>query len=751
MHHAVSFYLLACYLLAPVLLCAGDPIHNDGEYIHRRHKRAAPTLNDRSKCNLSQWPRTRVNTTQRLQDMRAAMSSLNIDAFLVYSDDAHGSEYPAKSDQRRGFISGFTGSAGVAAVTMTKAALWTDGRYFLEAEEALDCNWVFMRQGETDVPSLTEWLTSEMMDGQVVGADPFLVTNSNWKSLEQTLKRVNLTMGQVLNNPVDAAWTNQPAPPTTTINALDTKYAGRTWQDKITDVHAAMEQKGVHGATVVTSLDELAWLFNLRATDIDYNPFFIAYAIVEYYGTSSDNNKVRLYIIDKDTRLTTDPDDPETTDKLHVHLNTNANGTCTGKTGMCVQVHEYNSSQVVADIAALVAVPEVHKIWITYVCNYAIFDAIPQAKLVQDRSYIALAKAQKNPTERLGMEVGTNRDSAILVEFLAKLEKDVTEGRGDWSEVSAAAELKRMRMAGEKNRGLSFSSIAGSGPNGAVIHYRPTAGTNRTLTTNEMFLLDSGGQYLDCTTDVTRTMHFGTPTDFMKESYTRVLMGAIDLADVTWPEGLYGRELDVLARAPLWAVGLEYRHGTGHGIGAYLSVHEGPGRISLTHARNPSEETIHPYMFFSDGPGFIGLTHRSFYSQEKLLPSMFFSDEPGYYEDGEFGIRLETIVMVDPTNTTHKFGDKQFLRFKPITLVPFEPKLTDYKLLSNRQIAWLNEYHKKTQDTIEPLLTTNLARNWLRERTKPYVTPTLTSTAPLFQMTLTSLLLVLAATFTLLF
>ncbi|XP_076445429.1 xaa-Pro aminopeptidase 1-like isoform X2 [Babylonia areolata] len=726
---ACKFYLLWSCLLASVLVCTCGPVHEEDTATHPRHKRAAPSLGDRTKCQPGdEWPPTRVNTTQRLADMRRAMSQAGVHAFLVFSDDAHGSEYPALSDQRRGFISGFTGSAGYAAVTLTQAALWTDGRYFLEAEDALDCNWIFMRQGETDVPTLTGWLTSVLTSGQSVGADPFLVTNSQWQTLESALTAANITMEQVTDNPVDAAWTDKPAPPMTPINAWDLQYAGKSWQEKVLGVQEAMEERGLHGAYVVTSLDEVAWLFNLRATDIEYNPFFIAYAVVEYYGQSSEDNKVSLYIYDRINRLTAEPTDPETRDKLHVHLNTNENGSCTNSTGMCVEVRDYNSSQLVEDVASLAAASPDNKIWVTFLCNYAIFAAIPPAQRFQARSYVALTKSQKNPTERRGMEVCYNRDSAVLVEFLAKIERDITEGSTAWSEVSAAAELKRMRMAADKNRGLSFPSIAGSGPNGAVIHYRPSNDTDRPLTTDEMFLLDSGGQYIECTTDVTRTMHYGTPTDFMIECYTRVLMGSIDLADLIWPEGLYGREIDMAARAPLWAVGLEYRHGTGHGIGAYLSVHE--------------------------GPGFISMSRSDFYSHETLLPYMFFSDEPGYYEPDQFGIRLETIVMVDPTNTTHKFGDKQFLRFKPITFVPFEPKLIDYTLMSAKQIQWLNNYHQQTQEIIEPLLTSDLAKNWLRERTKAYVPPSSSPTgaAPRPLLTFTSLLLLLGlgAAFTLL-
>ncbi|KAL8570603.1 hypothetical protein ACOMHN_008960 [Nucella lapillus] len=729
MYHLSAVCLLCVCLLVAVLPCTCSPNHDDNEgQGHHREKRSAPTLSNRTLCNPGQqWPSTRVNTTARLAALRAVMTNRSLHAFIVFSADAHESEYPAARDKRRGFITGFSGSAGYAAVTMTRAAMWSDGRYFLEAEDALDCNWIFMKMGEPGVPSMSQWLGSELTSGQVVGADPFLVSSNRWASMAKNLAKSGLTFEAVSSSPVDQVWPDQPPPPKTPINALDVQYAGRRWQDKVLDVHFAMEQEGVHGAYVVTSLDEVAWLFNLRANDIAYNPFFISYAIVEYYGANSSDNKVRLYIQDRDNRLTRDPTDPETPHRLHQHLNTAPNGSCHGAMGMCVQVHDYVNSQVVADIESLESASAANKIWVTPYCNYAIFRAIPEAQLFQARSFIAFAKAQKNPVERRGMEICYKRDSAVLVEFFAKLEKEMSEGKR-WTEVSVDEELMRMRRAADKNRGLSFETIAGSGPNGAVIHYRPLPASDRQLTTGDMLLLDSGGQYLDCTTDTTRTVHFGSPTAYMKESYTLVLMGTIDLARAVWPKGEYGRTLEILARHPLYEAGLDYNHATGHGIGAYFSVHEGPGNIGRW-----------------KGP---------FYAHEELLPGMFFSDEPGFYEDGQFGVRLETVVMVEPAHTKYNFRGVQFLHFKPIALVPFETKLINYSMMSNHQISWLNVYHQLCQDHIEPLLTSDLARQWLRERTKPFITPTPTpcnhppsNPAPKPLPSLLSLLMMLAAAF----
>ncbi|XP_025097190.1 xaa-Pro aminopeptidase ApepP-like isoform X1 [Pomacea canaliculata] len=666
------------YLLTVASLCHGGPIAGEGG--HRTKREAGqPTLADRLNCSQGD----RVNTTQRLADMRAAMRQLDIDAFIILSDDAHGSEYPSERDERRGFISGFTGSAGQAVVTLHQAALWTDGRYFLEAEGALDCNWIFMRSGDANVPSISQWVISELANTSgVVGADPFLVSNSQWQSFEKAFVQANITFKQVFKNPVDTAWGGyQPAPPMSNITALPMEFAGKTWQDKITELRQSMTAKNAD-VFVVTSLDETAWLFNLRGGDISYNPVFLSYAIVE-------KTSVRLYLLNKNERLTQNATDPVTSIKLKEHLNTGDTGSCTGSSASCVEVVDYNETAIVEDVKALATAGK--KIWVTFVCNYAIFSAIPEASRIQDRSSIALAKAMKNQVEREGMERCYIRDSLILIKFLAFLEKEIKNGHY-WTEVSAAERLKEMRLQGQYNRGLSFESISGSGPNGAVIHYRPLNATNRQITTTEMYLLDSGGQYLDGTTDVTRTMHFGTPSSHEKECYTRVLMGAIDLANLVWPQGLYGREIDMAARAPLWQVGLEYNHGTGHGIGAYLSVHEGPGRISLTHSANPSEETVHEYMFFSD--------------------------EPGYYENGKFGIRLETIVMVEPTSIKAP-SNKTFYRFKPMTLVPFEPNLIDTELLTKSQITWLNKYHELVWNTMKDNLTSEEERSWLWSRAQP--------------------------------
>ncbi|KAK3756156.1 hypothetical protein RRG08_065561 [Elysia crispata] len=665
-------------------------------------------------------PSNRVNTTDRLEKFRTELSGITVSqipvmAFIVGSPDAHNSEYPTKHDERRAFISGFSGSAGTAVITQTKAALWADGRYYLEADEVLDCNWELMKEGLPGTQTIAEWLNSELSPRAQVGIDRTLVSNVHFLELQSTLS--NMPKQLVLHdlpensNPVDTVWElsttpTRPAQPMAPINALDIKFAGKTWQDKIDELRTSLTSLNAE-TMVISALDEIAWLFNLRGNDIQFNPFFLAYAIVEPQDIS-------LYILDKTNRLTRQPSDAASTVTMAEHLNINGTTeSCTGMTGKCVQVKDY--SQALADVTAAA---QRGPVFVTHDTNYAIY-LNAQNNRVVGKSPVALAKSQKNSVERAGMQAAYNRDSAALVKFLAFLEKEIEAGRS-WTEVSAGAELDKRRGELQYSRGLSFETISGYGSNGAIIHYRPAAETDKTIGTDSMYLLDSGGQYLDGTTDVTRTMHYGTPTAEEKEAYTRVLMSAINLALLVWPEQIYGRQIDAIARYALWEAGLVYRHGTGHGIGAYLSVHEGPGRISLVHGVKPKDEYLHAYQYFSDGPGDIEPVNSIRVSDEPLIEHQYFTHEPGYYKDGGFGIRLETIVMVDKTTTKYTTSGEQFHKFKAITFVPFEPKLIDYSYMNAKQVNWLNDYNVKVREQILPLISDDqTAIDWLNSRTEP--------------------------------
>lgn len=692
MHGAILILLFICIAGAHARILKD---HND--VIQKRTRRATTEEDDRIR-NLSPSdrpsckpgvppPNVRVNTSARLADLRNHFVSNGIQGYFVPSEDAHQSEYPSNYDLRREFISGFSGSAGRAVILQSKAALWTDGRYFLQAEAELDCNWILMKQGETGVPTITEWVETNLQGGNSFGANTYLIKNIEWKEMSEDLAKKSITMKSITPDLIDTIWTTgRPAQPNTPINALPIKYAGKTWQNKINDMHAALAEKDAD-VMVVTGLDETAWLFNQRASDIDFNPFFLSYAIVNRAA-----NSTILYIKSAANKLVQNPTDPATTVTLQDHLNTGSSGSCNGVLGMCVTVKEYSEQTLQQDISAAVAATT-GDVLVGFGCSQAVYSGItPESRVLQENTPAALQKAQKNPVEQQDMRNSHIRDAVTLIKFVAKLEKEVKEGKR-WTEVSAAADLKADRHATQDNRGLSFPSISASGSNGAIIHYFPTNATDKAITTSEMYLLDSGGQYLDGTTDVTRTFHFGNPTAYEKECYTRVLKGHVDLADLIFTRGHLGREIDTIARRPLWEVGLQYRHGTGHGIGMYLSVHEGPGRISLSHA--------------------------SFIQDEPLDEFQFFSDEPGYYEDGQFGIRLENIVMVKKATTKYQFPGTTFLTFDTVTLVPYEPNLIDKTLLSQQEVDWINTYQKKVQDTIGPLVASDaLAAKWLSSRTQ---------------------------------
>ncbi|XP_052239123.1 xaa-Pro aminopeptidase 1-like isoform X2 [Dreissena polymorpha] len=649
-------------------------------------------------------PYTRVNTTDRVAALRTYFASSRIQAYLVPSEDAHQSEYPSGYDKRRGNISGFTGSAGFAVVTIDKQALWTDGRYFLEAEDSLDCSWILMRQRETGVPTMVEWLKTQLLSGEKLGASPFLVSSATWKTYSDDLRKAGLALEPIDNELIDEFWqtaNGRPSQPDTPINALPIQFAGVSWQDKVNNMRTKMTAEGTD-MLVVTALDETAWLFNLRASDIDYNPFFLSYVIIE-------KNTTKLYIFNHTHKLTAKLTGNDTKMNLAAHLNTNDNGTCTGRADMCVEVKLYDQTQIKADVFARAELS--NKVWLGFSCNQAIYSAVLEGKILQKNTPIATTKTKKNPTEVEGMKKSHIRDAVALISFLEKLEREVKAGQ-PWTELSAANDLKTYRYAQQFNRGLSFTSISSSGSNGAIIHYSPSNMTDKSITTSEVYLLDSGGQYLNGTTDVTRTFHFGTPTSYQKECYTRVLMAHINLFQAIWQKGVYGREIDAFARAPLWDVGLVYRHGTGHGIGMFLSVHEGPGRISLAHD-----------LFAQDNP---------------LDEFQFFSDEPGYYEAGQFGIRLENIVMVKNATTKYRFPGAEFLTFEHVTLVPYAPNLIDYDLLSEKQIEYLNDYNKLIRERVGPELKKqgrDTAYEWMMQKTEEYTRKTTSSVSSVSSLT----------------
>uniref|UniRef100_A0A8C0ERD1 Xaa-Pro aminopeptidase 1 n=1 Tax=Bubo bubo TaxID=30461 RepID=A0A8C0ERD1_BUBBB len=597
-------------------------------------------------------------TTELLKQLRQVMKSPKyvqepVQAYIVPSGDAHQSEYIAPCDCRRAFISGFDGSAGTAIVTEQHAAMWTDGRYFLQAAHQMDNNWTLMKMGLKDTPTQEDWLVSVLPEGSKVGVDPFIIPADQWKRMSKALRSAGHDLVPIKENLIDTIWTDCPQRPCKPLITLDLSYTGVSWRDKIVALRSKMAERKVLWF-VVTALDEVAWLFNLRGSDVEYNPVFFAYAVIGM-------NTIRLFI----------DGDRMTNPAVREHLQLDS----TLEPEFKIQVMPYGS--ILSELQAVGAgLSPKEKVWLSDKASYALTEAIPKAyRYLTPYTPICIAKAVKNASETEGMRRAHIKDAVALCELFNWLEKEVVQQK-DFVE-------------------LSFATISSTGPNGAIIHYKPVPETNRTLSVNEIYLLDSGAQYKDGTTDVTRTMHFGTPSAYEKECFTYVLKGHIAVSAAIFPNGTKGHLLDSFARSALWDCGLDYLHGTGHGVGSFLNVHEGPCGIS--------------YKTFADEP---------------LEAGMIVSDEPGYYEDGSFGIRIENVVLVIPAETKYNFKNRGSLTFEPLTLVPIQTKMIDVNLLTQKECNWVNDYHQKCREVIGAELERqgrHEALRWLVQETEPLI------------------------------
>ncbi|KAK5091789.1 hypothetical protein LTR70_006319 [Exophiala xenobiotica] len=591
-----------------------------------------------------------VDTTKRLSQLRDLMKEHKVDVYIVPSEDSHQSEYIAPCDARREHISGFSGSAGTAVVTLDKAALATDGRYFNQASKQLDSNWLLLKQGLDDVPTWQEWTTEQAEGGKTVGVDPTVITAADARKLTKSLKKTDATLVGIDENLVDKIWKDRPARPAERVIVLSDEYAGKDFKEKLTDLRKELDKKKTAGM-VVSMLDEVAWLFNLRGSDIPYNPVFFSYAAVTH-------DSAFLYV-----------DSSQLNDKVYEHLHG------------AVQIKPYDA--LFSDLTSLSKGAEQNgadttakkhsKILVSNKASWALSLGLGgEDKVEEVRSPVAEAKAIKNSTELEGMRQCHIRDGAALIEFFAWLEDQLIAKKATLDEVQAADKLEAIRSKGKHFKGLSFDTISSTGPNAAVIHYKPEPGNCSTIDPKAVYLCDSGAQYLDGTTDTTRTLHFGQPTEMEVKAYTLVLKGVIALDRAVFPKGTTGFAIDILARQALWREGLDYRHGTGHGVGSFLNVHEGP----------------------------IGVGTRAAYSEVSLSIGNVLSDEPGYYEDGNFGIRIENMIMAKEAETNHKFGDKPWLAFEHVTMVPMCRKLIDASILGPEEKQWLNEYHQEDDLTL---------------------------------------------------
>ncbi|KAI8847907.1 peptidase M24, structural domain-containing protein [Chytridium lagenaria] len=613
---------------------------------------------------------TPVSTSSRLNALRQEMAARNIAAYIIPSEDAHQSEYIADCDGRRGFISGFTGSAGLAVVTTESAALWTDGRYFLQASQQLDSNWVLQKSGMPEVPTKEEWLVQVLPPSSNVGLDPTLITVTAARALADALNPAGHTLVPIADNLIDLVWNQtRPSRPKGKIIDLNVRYAGKSREDKLKDIQEQIvKKKGVWGL-VLTALDEIAWIFNLRGSDIAYNPVFFAYALIT--PTSA-----LLYV-----------DDSKLDDTLKQSLTA---------AGITLKPYEsfFDELKNLSVAQSGAKDGKVQKLWIDGRCSFALQESAGGAKFVEEsRSPVQTAKSIKNASEIQGFRDSHIRDAVALCEYFAWLEDElVNKNNANISEVDAADKLESLRAKLDDFVGLSFDTISSTGSNGSIIHYKPTPGACKNIDPNAVYLCDSGAQYKDGTTDVTRTMHFKTPTAFEKEAYTRVLKGHIQIDMAIFPRGTTGYILDVLSRTSLWKGGLDFRHGTGHGVGHFLNVHEGPQGIGTR-------------IGYNDIPLEVGMT---------------VTNEPGYYEDGKFGIRIENVMIVKEVTTKSNFGGRGYLGFEHVTVVPIQTKMVDVELLLPEEKAWLNDYNAECFKKVSPFLAKDSAAyKWIVKETQP--------------------------------
>ena len=578
----------------------------------------------------------------RLADLRKQMATNGLDGFLIPRADAHQGEYVAARDARLSWLTGFTGSAGFCAALKNVAGVFIDGRYRLQVKDQVDE--VFTPVDWPEV-QLADWLKEQLPQGGIVGFDPWLHTVSAVRQLTKALAGTGIEM-KPTSNLVDAIWPDQPNPPTAMFTTYPLKFAGETHQSKRERL-----AKELSAPTVITLPDSIAWLLNIRGTDIERNPVPHAFAILN----------------------------PDASVDLFVHGDKTQN--ITDHIGEDVRTHAQSS--FLDHIAGLTGELILDPKW----CPSIIATTAVQAGLTihhQDDPCL-LPKACKNEAEIIGAKDAHLRDGAAMVRFLAWL--DAEAPKGQLTEIDVVKQLEQFRRETNQLLDVSFETISGAGANGAIVHYRVTDETNRPVRLNELLLVDSGGQYIDGTTDITRTIIIGTPSDLHRSCFTRVLQGMIAISRARFPRGVQGQHLDSLARFPLWTAGLDYDHGTGHGIGSYLCVHEGPQSLSRR-------------------------------SDVELSEGMILSNEPGYYRTGEFGIRIENLIVTGTAPAIEGADDRDMLAFETITYVPIDRRLIDVALLSNAELDWINAYHASTLARIGPLLDEK-TREWLEQACAP--------------------------------
>ena len=587
------------------------------------------------------------NIFSRIDSLRKLLSEKGLSAFIIPSTDPHLSEYVASHWKSREWISGFTGSAGTVVVTLDKAGLWTDSRYFLQAAEQLENSGITLfKDGLPETPSITEWLSSELKDGESLGIDGKMFSVIDVEDMKNTFSKRNISVDTSLD-PLDLIWEDRPAMPQDPAFIYETRYAGVASLDKIVQVREKMENAGVE-SLLVSTLDEIAWTLNLRGNDVKCNPVVISYLLI---------TKDHCYFFIAPEKLTDEVKEYLLSQKVMIKNYSEINSV----------LSQLNASTLLINPART---------------NFDAFSAVnPLCKIVRGNSPIALLKAVRNEQEIIGIHAAMIRDGVALVKFLHWLETAVPAGNE--TELSIDEKLHEFRAAQDLYMGESFDTIAGYKEHGAIVHYSATPQSSSRLKPEGFLLLDSGAQYLDGTTDITRTIALGHLTEEEKIDYTLVLKGHIAIATCKFPYGTRGAQIDVLARLALWQRGMNYLHGTGHGVGHFLSVHEGPQSIRLNEV---------PVL---------------------LLPGMLTSNEPGIYKSGRHGIRIENLTLVRRDVET-EFGE--FYRFETVTLCPICTEGIIKSLLSDAEINWLNDYHQLVYDRLSPYLSEEESL-WLRTKT----------------------------------
>ena len=582
---------------------------------------------------------------QRVDNLRAILRNEGIQAFIIPSTDPHMSEYVAPHWQSREWISGFTGSAGTVVITLDDAGLWTDSRYFLQAAEQLkDSGIALYKEMLPETPSIPSFLKSKLHDGDCVGIDGSVFSTAEAHALKNDLAQAGISFKSIAD-PMNQLWSDRPSMPDAPVFIHEMQYAGKSIEEKLSAIRQEMAQNNVE-SILISALDEIAWTLNLRGNDVHCNPVFISYLFI----TSTD---VHLFI--QPNKLT-----QEVADYLHASA---------------IQTHDY------AEIDTFLRTLTAKNILLNpQKTNYALYTAInPACNICEGASPITLLKSIRNEQEIAGIHNAMTRDGIALVKFLKWLEEAVPQG--NQSEISVDKKLHQLRAEQPLYMGESFDTIAGYKAHGAIVHYEATPESDAKLAPEGFLLLDSGAQYLDGTTDITRTIALGELTEEEKEDYTLILKGHINLAMAVFPEGTRGAQLDALARIPIWKRGMNYLHGTGHGIGHFLNVHEGPQSIRMN--ENPIT----------------------------LRPGMLTSNEPGVYKTGSHGIRIENLIL---TTVAGEGMYGRYLQFETVTLCPICKKGIIKSLLNAEEIEWFNHYHLTVFNTLSPYLNEE-EKSWLQQ------------------------------------